>query len=305
MSREFDLQMFATDISEAWVKEFADNLRHVLQQKSSLFRDKVTVETLVAGEEAAFDYLEDSEAVERVARHQATAIQELEFSKRWCVPKTCDWHTLLDKRDVKRMLTDPSSRMLENAVMALNRKMDKIIVAAFYASAKTGKAGDGTANFDSSNMVVAVDVVDSGTAAATGMNMTKIRTAEKLMETYYSEEGDLFLAMAPLQKSQVLGNTQAISADYVQRGAVETGKLPKLYGFTPVIYNGLPTDASSYRECYFWNRSCMGVKILEDINIEINVRSDLSNARQLSVSMDVGAVRLQEKGVGRILCSES
>src|SRR5690349_22300551 len=55
----------------------------------------------------------------------------------------------------------PICSYVQNAVAARNRKLDDIIVASFFADAKTGEQGATTTSFDSNNVIS----VDTGGSA--------------------------------------------------------------------------------------------------------------------------------------------
>jgi hypothetical protein len=69
---------------------------------------------------------------------------------------------LIDKFDKLRLLTDPESKMVENGVLAAGRRMDKHILNAFFADAKTGVSGASTTTFTAANEV---DVAVGGAVA--------------------------------------------------------------------------------------------------------------------------------------------
>jgi hypothetical protein len=55
------------------------------------------------------------------------------------VPVDFDLPQLIDKFDKLRLLTDPESQYVTNAMYALGRKIDTTIIAAMFGTAKTGK----------------------------------------------------------------------------------------------------------------------------------------------------------------------
>ncbi len=63
----------STNITTAFVNQFSSNVAMLSQQKSSLFRNAVRVES-VTGEKAFFDQVGSSAAVLRSSRHADTPL---------------------------------------------------------------------------------------------------------------------------------------------------------------------------------------------------------------------------------------
>lgn len=63
----------STNITTAFVNQFSANIAMLSQQKSSLFRNSVRVET-ISGEKAFFDQVGSSAAVLRSSRHADTPL---------------------------------------------------------------------------------------------------------------------------------------------------------------------------------------------------------------------------------------
>ena len=63
----------STNITTAFVNQFSSNVAMLSQQKSSLFRNAVRVET-ITGEKGFFDQVGSSSAVLRSSRHSDTPL---------------------------------------------------------------------------------------------------------------------------------------------------------------------------------------------------------------------------------------
>lgn len=81
--------------------------------------------------------------VERQGKNTDTKWQDLEFYNRWISRRVFDYALLIDEfDDIKSALTDPTSSAIQGALMAANRRKDRVIVEAFGATAYTGENAD-------------------------------------------------------------------------------------------------------------------------------------------------------------------
>lgn len=119
-------------ITEAFVQQYNSTVSLVSQQKQSRLEPAVRVET-IRGTREAFDSIGTVEAQPRGGRHADTPQMDTPHMRRWVTSAPYNWADLVDKPDRLRMLYDPTSPYVQNAVMAFNRAKDKIIINAAFA----------------------------------------------------------------------------------------------------------------------------------------------------------------------------
>ena len=292
-------------ITTAFVQQYRNNVTFLLQQKGSLFREAV-MNTIQAAE---FDYYERigaTEMVENTSRHGDTPLVFTPHDRRRLSLRDFDWADLIDKKDRIRTLIDPTSPYAINAAWAAQRKQDDIIIEAFYATAQTGKTGTGSAAFDTANMRVAINYVESGSAVNSGMTIAKLRKARTLLRTREVQKDDpWYVAMSPEQIQDLLQTTSVTSSDFNTIKALVQGEVNSFMGFTFIESNRLTTIAANQRRCPFWIKSGMLFASGEEINVDIGPRRDKRNSTQVYVSNTYGAVRMEEFRVGDIIADES
>lgn len=288
-------------ITEVAVKSFANTLRHVFQQGTSLLLPYVTYDGMI-GEDLAIDFVGTLDPIAISGRLQDTELTDPDFTRRWVTPVTYATTVPAEARDMARMLADPRPSLLESMKRGFFRKMDTAIITAADAAAKSGKAGSTTTSYSSSN-TVAVNLGGS----AENITLAKIAKAKEILRTNEVELDyeTMVLCLGAKQESALIALSTLQSEDYVATGAIKTGKVPPLFGFDPIVSNRVGVDSSSYRKCFFWVKSAMEFRMLTPLTVTVNQRPDKNNLWQLQVTADFGAVRTQEAGVGMILCSES
>jgi hypothetical protein len=200
------------------------------------------------------------------------------------------------------MLIDPTSSYAQNGAYALGRAMDDEIIAAFFGVSKTGENGSTNTSFG-----VGQDVaVATGSTGATGLNISKLREAKKiLMENEVDVDTDpLFCIITAEQHDDLLNEAQAISLDYNTRPVLVDGKMTAFMGFNFIHTERLPVDGSSYRRVPAFAKSGMHMGLFNDISTMISERADKGYSTQVYVKGTFGATRTEEGKVVEIKCAE-
>jgi hypothetical protein len=177
-------------------------------------------------------------------------------------------------------------------------------------------------------------LVKIGTTAADnkGLTITKIREARAVLQKNGVDLDDplneAYLAVTPAQIEDLLGTTEATSADFMNVKALVAGAIDTFYGFKIIVSNLLPfvntatneaahltwsasdvpaavTSGDDIRGCFAWVKS--GVRSATGMNIETDVakRADRRFNYYAYSAMRCGSVRMEEKKVVLIGCDET
>jgi hypothetical protein len=239
-----------------------------------------------------FDRLGATAAVLKSVRHGATPIVDSPHSRRAVVMADYEWADLVDQQDEIRILIDPKSQYAINAVKALKRTYDDVVIAAFDADALSGENGTDTVTF------VNEDAGDEDFSAA-AMDIEDLLTLKQDLDEQEVPEDGRFILVAPSVLSQLLRDTEVSSADFNSIKTLVRGEIDTYLGFKFITSNRLPTVASTDKYGFAWHKESMGVAMGMPIKTNISVRDDLSYATQVYAAMTMGAVRLQGAGVVR------
>ena len=156
----------------------------------------------------------------------------------------------------------------------------------------------------SAGQKVAVNFVESGTAANSGLTIGKLRRAKFILDSNeVDEEEERIIVVSARQLQDLLRTVEATSADYNTVRALVDGNVNTFMGFkfrrTQLL--GL---TSTVRSCYAYVKS--GIVLAErGLKTYMDVRTDLSHSLQIRSVASLGAVRMEEKKVVEIACDEA
>jgi hypothetical protein len=290
------------NVTTHFVQQYTTNVQLLLQQKGSKLRNTVTVGSYTGKAAKAIEQVGPVTAQKRVIRHGDTPLISTPADARWVFPVDYEWADLIDDQDKLRMLIDPQSSYAQNGAYALGRAMDDEIIEAFFGVSKTGENGSTNTSFGSGQDVS----VSTGSTGATGLNISKLREAKKiLMENEVDIDNDpLFCIISAEQHDDLLNEAQAISLDYNTKPVLVDGKITAFMGFNFIHTERLPVDGSTHRRVAAFAKSGMHLGFWNDINTMISERADKGYATQVYVKGTFGATRTEEKKVVEIKCAE-
>lgn len=292
-------------VDMALVQSYHSNIELKFQQMGSRLRPCVRNER----QKAEFDFYDrigPTDAVEVTSRHADTPLLSTPHDRRRVGLRDFDWADMIDNKDKIRMLADPTSSYVTNAVYAMGRKCDDIIIEAATAVAYTGKTGSTTVSFPAASEI-AVDYVESGSAANSNLTIGKLRRARYLLDkAEATTEGqyDLFMVVDPSQIQSLLRTTEVTNSDYNTIKALVAGEIDTFMGFKFIKSNRLVV-ASNIRNCLAFERQGLLLATGMEITVDVGPRRDKRNSIQVYVNATFGATRMWEEKVLRIKCDET
>jgi len=288
----------ATEISEAFVKQYSDNFLLLAQQKKSRLEQAVRVDSGIVGASKTVDAVGSTTARKRTTRNSDSPVMKTAFARRWLDLADYDWGDLLDDQDKIRLLTDPTSAVVASGLAALNRSKDQVILDAMRGSSRSESDG-----------LIALPAGQKVAVGGTGLTLAKLITTKELLtaaEGYNEDdpEDQLYISVAARQLSDLLGTTEVKSADYNTVKALVAGTVDTFMGFK-FLRTQLNYLASNVRYCTAWCKSGVVLGIGKDIKTQVSLRADKSYATYPYACMSLGAVRTEEVKVVEIACSET
>jgi len=280
------------EITTAFVEQYRANVGILSQQKGSVLRDAVRVET-VTGKHAFFEQIDSTTARQRTTRHGDTPLISTPHARRRVTLLDWDWADLIDDLDKVKMLIDPANPYALNAAYAMGRAIDEEIIAKARGTAYTGVAGGTSTSLPSANKVA---------HASGGLTVAKLITARQLLRAGNVDKTiPLYIVVSAEEISDLLGTTQVTSADYNVIKALVQGEVDTFMGFK-FIHTELLYEASSVRYCFAWAEDGILLALGKNPQGKITERPDKNYSTQVYYSMSIGATRMEEAKVIEVQC---
>lgn len=290
-----------------YVRQYSTNVQLLLQTQGSKLRGAVTTGSYVGDQASPVDQIGSVNAQRVTSRFAPMGRVDAQVDRRWVFPVDYDLPQLIDSFDKLRLVTDPESSYVTNAMYAMGRAQDDEIISAFFGTAKTGVNGGTSTSFLSGNVV---SVNTGGTDS--GLNVPKLRAGKKLLMSHEVDidNDPIFCAITSTEHDLLLNEIQIISSDFNggDRPVLKDGKIDRFLGINFIHCERLETQATgtddqsgSSLQIPMWAKSGMHLGIWNDMNASISTRHDLQGEPfQAYVKQTIGATRLEEKKIVKI-----
>lgn len=289
----------SANLVDLYVQSFSTNVSLLLQQMGHKFAGSVTTGSYVGNQASPVDQIGKVEMVDVTGRFEAMGRVDAPTDRRWVSPFDSDLPQQIDTFDKLRLLSDPKSAYVQNAVAAANRVKDRRIINAFLAASKTGVSGSGTTNFTSGNEV---DVAVGG--ANSKLNVAKIKAVrEKMMANFVDfDMEEAYIGITAADHSALLDDIQVISSEFKNGDApvLSSGRVTEFLGFRFIHCELIETALAGSNEVTLpvWVKSGMHLGVWNDITNSVSQRHDLRGEPwQLYTYLTCGATRLEENKV--------
>lgn len=282
-------------IDTSYINQFSDNIHNLLEQKSSKLRG-IFPEEEKHGEKHFFDRLGSLEATEVIGRLEETELLDPAHSRRMATVKLYGASTYLDNIDKIKMLIDPTSEYAMKLAAAHGRNFDKVVFAALYGTAATGKEGSGTQTLPSAQKIA------HGSA---GLTTAKLHSGLKILQAAEVDLAftEIFLATDAEGINDLFTDTtnQLTSFDFQAGKPISTGELPSFRG-VKIIHSELIPDLTvgSEARALMFTRDAVRIAIGKQLEVKMAERPDLNFMAQISTYMALGAVRIEDQRVVEI-----
>lgn len=287
------------NIPTHFVQQYSTNIALLLQQKGSKLRGAVTEGSHVGKQASPVDQVGAVEMQPVSGRFSAMNRVDAPTDRRWVFPSDFDLPQLIDSYDKLRLITDPSSTYVTNAVMAAGRQFDRLLCSAFTGTAKTGESGSTSTSFTAANEV---DVAVGG--AASKLNVAKIKAVKELMMANFVDFDmeECYIGITAADHASLLNDVQVVSSDFKNGEApvLQSGKVTEFLGFKFIHCELIETLLAGTNEVTLpvWCKSGMYLGMWNDIKNSVSTRHDLQGEPwQLYTYLTAGATRLEEDKV--------
>lgn len=304
---------FTSTIPDGFPNLYDDQWRIEMQQLESRLAPFVDAIPLNA-EGKRFQRLPKVEARQITTRHGDTNPDDIGTEYRWLYPNFKDSAHILDELEVKQLgsVGSPHPQILKLQLAAARRDQDATLINGVLGDVQSGKTGATALTFASECDTIAVDYVDSGSTANSGMTFAKlleVSTRFGLADVAGQDVENQFMACVALTHRQIkdlLREEKLTSADYgLQR--LMTGQVVAFAGMAIKAVNKdlLPYNSSTkVRTCVAFVREAVAFGKAMEPYARVDVLPTKSHSVQLRSVWGWGCTRLDPDGVIAINCDE-
>lgn len=313
------------EITVALSEQYRSNILLLSQQKVSRLRPSCQEDSVV-GRTFYGERIGATAGADIEERHGDTPLVSTPHSRRRGTMVDWDWGDLIDQLDKVKMLIDPESTYVQNAIAAANRRIDKHIYEAMGGTAAAGQSGGTTVNnYDAdecrlvdSDGTVATAGSNHTAAVATGLTIAKLLTCKQLLD-----EGDIdperqrYFVTNPYNLNQLLNTTEVKNADYNTVRALAQGQIDTFMGFKFIMLQNYVDEIKGHLidspaetadeavECYAWAQGAIKLGVGAEVTTNITPRADKRYSTQIYLKMSFGAVRVEGPAVVEISLKKS
>ena len=278
-------------ITIPFINQYQNTMRMLLQQTDSRLEGTTIPPIKQEGEYLYWERLGATEAIGLPGRHSDTPNIEPDHSRRRQTADPYVWATLLDRHDAARMLVDPKGPYQMSAKNAMNRRIDRIVLAALGGNAYAGAAGGTT---------IALPAAQKVAHGSVGMTIGKLLAAKQILDEAEAPMDGRYFVCPSESIIDLLGTTEITNADYNTVRALVTGQIDSYLGFkfiqTELVYVENSSSTTTWYN-YAFCKGAIGLGKVEDVTVRLTERADKNYAWQPYVSMDMGATRVEDEMV--------
>lgn len=246
---------------------------------------------------------------ERSTRNGDTSLSDIDSRVRHIkVGKAGDVGTLIDDDDQKVTEVNLGSPLAASVAKAARRWHDDEWLLGYFGNGWEGEHGDVAVPFDTNNVVVHGGV---------GLTKNKLLDMQEMMGLYDldTEEEMPILLVTPKQKTDLMGITEYVNADYQDGKPLVRNELKSWLGFRFVMFNPSSTGAykrggsltlnSTTRRLPCFLPSGLHRGVWTEFDGRIGERGDKGYAQQIYGKARSAVVRTREEKCFLLECTES
>lgn len=273
-----------------YAQAYSQNIMQLAQQKYSKLINTVYIKPGVTGKKFSQDQIGEWSMQTKGGRNVATPNNDPALARRWGTPIDYHDNRMLDKGDELRAISDPRSAYTVAAARSIGRKIDDVILAAAVStSIESGETGSTTAPTTTTIL-----------ASAANITLTNILAWKKALDDNNVEEEDRYAVIDTASLASMLDVTEVGSADYNSVKALVKGDVATFVGFNWIVSTRLSTALSTLIGLVYHKYAlCLGM--LQQPMVKTDERADLSYSWQIYYELNIGATRLEENRIRKII----
>ena len=327
-------------INDAYVQAYKEGFEQAFQQTESKLQPFFEQET----QNEEFQYFDRigtaADMAEDSTRYGDNPNSEITHDRRRIGLKDYELGKYVDEKDLKRVLTDPMNAYTQALLSSGKRKIDDIIIDKFFGESYAGKSGGTTKTFalgagninddliyvgsgskgnittagkyslvagaDKEGFTVTSHYVDSGSSAASGLTLAKLRAARTTMLRLEAIDQDEIINcfVSAKQIDDLLGITEVVNSDYAVKKSLVDGNVTTFLGFRFIQTERLPADDAGHRRVIVATPKALKLSIGTALKGDVWRVPAKKNIPYVYFKLCAEAARMWGEVSGEIRCAE-
>lgn len=286
----------AVTITNAMVKTFEDNVRHLAQQKESRLRAWVQEKDKTTSSHS-FKRIGQQSLAPKVGRRQATPVNDSQWSNRVATPSPYDGGDTIDSEDAAQMIINPTSEVSTAFGYAVKRQYDDIIINAAFANALDE---GGNVNAFPAAQIIGDYNGEMDFTIASAINAL-------FLKNNIEPEEPKCMIIGPNQARKILHETRATHSDFVGKAEalVNGGFVRHWMGFDWIVSNRLNAPLAGQLDCIAMTMKALGLLVIEDLFVRVAEDPSISFATRVYTKITAGATRVEDEHIVRVKMKDS
>lgn len=282
-------------VSNFYVEMYKENVRLTASQTRSRLESICEIIPNEQAERGYYDTLGIASSRKITQRFAQVQFQSLAHGRRKVFKEEYSIEIPVAERDIESILADPKSKYIQRGVEEMNRRKDRVILAAALAPVYTGDAGQ-------TLLTAAADGVLTVNATA-GLTYAKIQEANtNFIDNEVGNETPVrkILPIAGDEHQAIMNITNFISGDFTRNKPVDDGYVDQVSGIDLIKFGANANNSNpiipvvgGVRNSAVIAQGGVGLWVSRDISVEVEKRTDLIKTWQIIITMVLGAVRTE------------
>lgn len=255
----------------------------------------------VTGDDFAYDGLDDVSAYYANGANARIQPTNVNFNRRKLSRNRIAVTLLVDRKNIRGMITDPQGELAAACIMAMEREVDRVIYAQMFASVSTGRDFSTTVTF----------AADGGLTvdATSGLVYEEfLEVIQNFMDSEVAIDGNRRVCMGITgdEHTDLMGESEITSGDYSRQYVVDRGVVKQAVGIELIPFGAsvtnpiLQVDTNPYRVSFAMVDGAMVFGSSRERTLEIKDHPDYVESYVVHVVMECGSVRTRGSRIQKV-----
>lgn len=283
---------------------YKENAELAVQQTDSKFEQGFTYQDGLKGRQMQImTIVDETTAIINPPRGGDTPNIDNQTEPVWCKPDHIVWGKVIEKEDAIKALTDFHSPFVQSGAKAIVRGRDAEFANSLFRNRIIGQDGATMAPYDPTGRVVDAGIGSVDDVTPTGMNVTKLIRARRLLQAAEVDIDfeELWCVTDAKGMEDLYRDLTYINKDYRDQAVLEKKQVRSILDIRITVYNKMPDENVTTAAGAVWAKS--GMHYGDFAPLEVRAEPNPAKMYRLHPFMEnwFGATRSDDKKVIKVL----